>query len=72
MYGKSQAITLIESWNILSWKGPTRIILSNRWLHTGPPMNQTIVLRTFSRPAEDCPSSLGLEEFLEGVSYATA
>lgn len=27
----------LVSYNILSWKGPTQIIKSNSWLHTGPP-----------------------------------
>lgn len=29
-----------KSYNISSWKKPTRIIESNSWLYTGPPQNQ--------------------------------
>lgn len=32
----------IESWNISSWKGFTRIIKSTSWLHMASPENQTI------------------------------
>lgn len=32
---------IIKSCNILSWKGPTRIIESSSWLHAVPPWNQT-------------------------------
>ena len=38
-----------ESQNILSWKGPTKIIESNSWLHTGPPKIQTLCLRALSK-----------------------
>lgn len=34
-----------QSQNILSQKGPTRIIKSSSWLHPGPPNNKTICLR---------------------------
>jgi len=26
-----------KHWDMLSWKGPTRIIKPNSWVHTGPP-----------------------------------
>lgn len=32
---------ITESQNILSWEGPTRIVESNCWLHTGQPKIQT-------------------------------
>ena len=38
---KSHLDTVTESYNILIWKGPTWIIKSNSWLHTGPSNIQT-------------------------------
>ena len=35
---------VIESWNSPSWKGLTRSIELNPWLHTGPPKIQTLCL----------------------------
>jgi len=39
----------LESQNIPSWKGPTKTIEANPWLHTGPPKIQTLHLRALSR-----------------------
>ena len=40
---------IIESQSIPSWKGPTRIIKSNSWLHKGPPKIQTVCLKAPSK-----------------------
>lgn len=40
---------ITESYNILCWKGPTRIIESNSWPHIGLPKNQTTYLRRLSK-----------------------
>ena len=42
-----QATRIVEPYNILSWKEPTRTIKSNSWLHTAPP--QTLHLRAGSK-----------------------
>ncbi|XP_064527614.1 stimulator of interferon genes protein isoform X2 [Pseudopipra pipra] len=42
-------LRITESWIILSWKGPTRIIQSNSWPCTGHPNNPTMCLRVFSK-----------------------
>lgn len=38
-----------QSHNILSQKGPTRIIKYSSWLHTGPPKNKTICLESIDQ-----------------------
>jgi len=38
-----------SSWNIPSWKGPTRTIESNSWLYTGQIKTQTLCLRVLSQ-----------------------
>lgn len=40
--------TSIESKNILSWRGPIRLIKFISWLHTGPPKNETFCERSES------------------------
>lgn len=40
---------IIESQDILSWKGPINVTGSNSWFHTAPPKNQTVLLRALSR-----------------------
>jgi len=40
---------IIESQNILSWKGSTRIIGPSSWFHTGPPKIQILCLRALSK-----------------------
>lgn len=40
---------VIELQTICRWNGPIRTILSNSWLHTGLPKNQTLYLRMLSR-----------------------
>ena len=50
---------LVESQNILCWKGPTRIIESNSWLHRGPPRNQTTCLRALSKYSTCCWCNTG-------------
>lgn len=40
---------VIESQNILSWNGPTRIIKSNFWLNKGQPKIKIISLRKLSK-----------------------
>lgn len=37
----ARLLQIIESLNILSWKGLSGIVSSNYWLHIGPPKNQT-------------------------------
>lgn len=47
--GLMQITSFIESQNIPSWRGPTRIIESSSWFHIGPPKNWTVCLRALSR-----------------------
>lgn len=46
--GGSKCDGIMESQNRPSCEGPTRIIASNSWLHTGPPKNLTTFLRVLS------------------------
>lgn len=40
---------IIESLDIPNWKGHTRTIKPNSWIHTGSPKNHTICLRSLCR-----------------------